>query len=125
MGSWEWGVDSVLPGIIMWADPAAHFGEEYRQEYHEGETEDRAKVLAVNESVTTPFGAFAGCVRTEDRNALDPGPRENKWHRPQVGFARGGRRRRGDGAGVGDHPLRSAARTCSGRTRTPRTAVNA
>ena len=32
-GSWQWGVKGALPGIIMWADPAAHVGESYRQEY--------------------------------------------------------------------------------------------
>ncbi|MGH7586710.1 MAG: hypothetical protein ACREMH_10715, partial [Gemmatimonadales bacterium] len=47
-GSWEWGVDGALPGIIMWADPAAHVGEEYRQEFYEGEAEDWGKVVALN-----------------------------------------------------------------------------
>jgi hypothetical protein len=26
-GSWEWGVDGALPGIIMWVDPSAHLNE--------------------------------------------------------------------------------------------------
>jgi hypothetical protein len=28
-GSWEAGVNGAEAGIIMWADPAAHLGEEY------------------------------------------------------------------------------------------------
>ena len=46
-GSWEWGVDGALPGIIMWADPADHMNEEYRQEYLKGVAEDLAKVVAL------------------------------------------------------------------------------
>lgn len=70
-GSWEWNVDGALPGIYVWADPAAHIGEEYRQEYYEGEAEDWAKVSAVNETVSVPFGTFTGCMRTEDWNGLE------------------------------------------------------
>lgn len=85
-GSWEWGVDGALPGIIMWADPAAHVGEEYRQEFYRGEAEDWGKVIATQETVQVPFGSFTGCIRTEDWNALEPGPRENKSYCPGVGF---------------------------------------
>jgi hypothetical protein len=79
-GSWEWGVDGALPGIIMWADPAAHVGEEYRQEFYEGEAEDMAKVVALNQSVTVPYGSFSGCVQTEDTTPLEPGVLENKYY---------------------------------------------
>lgn len=84
-GSWETGVDGALPGIIMWADPAAHIGEEYRQEYYEGEAEDWGKVLAVGQSISVPFGDFEGCVLTEDWDALEPGVVENKFYCPQIG----------------------------------------
>jgi hypothetical protein len=70
-GSWEWGVDGALPGVIMWANPAAHAGESYRQEYYRGEAEDWAKVLGVNESVQVPAGSFTGCLRTEEWNGLE------------------------------------------------------
>ena len=72
-GSFEAGVDGALPGIIMWADPSQHLNEEYRQEFAEGVAEDFGKVVALNESVTVPFGSFNGCIRTEDWNALEPG----------------------------------------------------
>jgi hypothetical protein len=86
-GSWEWGVDGALPGIIMWVDPAAHVGAEYRQEYYEDEAEDWGKVIATNESVSVPHGNFTQCIKTEEWNALEPGPRENKFYAPQIGFA--------------------------------------
>lgn len=70
-GSWEWGKDDALPGVIMWADPAAHMGEEYRQEFYRGQAEDWGKVIAVGETVTVRAGTFGSCVRTEDWNGLE------------------------------------------------------
>ena len=84
-GSWEWGVDGALPGIYMWADPAAHVGEEYRQEFYRGEAEDFAKVVALDQNVTVPHGSFSGCIQTEDWNALDLTAREYKFYCPDVG----------------------------------------
>jgi hypothetical protein len=83
-GSWAAGVDGALPGVAMWADPAAHLGQEYRQEFYKGKAEDWGKVVAVNESVSVPAGSFTGCVKTEDWNALEPGPLENKYYCPQA-----------------------------------------
>jgi hypothetical protein len=85
-GSWEWGVRGALPGVIMWAEPGAHIGEGYRQEFARGEAEDFGKVLAVGESVTVPAGNYTGCVRTEDWNHLEPGPIEHKVYCPGVGL---------------------------------------
>ncbi|HEX7337616.1 MAG TPA: hypothetical protein VF252_10450 [Gemmatimonadales bacterium] len=84
-GSWEWGVNGALPGIIMWADPAAHVGEEYRQEFARGEAEDFGKVVALDQSVTVPHGGFTGCLKTEDWNGLEPAVREYKYYCPVVG----------------------------------------
>jgi hypothetical protein len=84
-GSWETGVDGAKPGIIMWGDPAAHLGEEYRQEFYEGEAEDWGKVVALGQSVVVPYGSFTGCIVTEDRNGLEPGSLENKSYCPGIG----------------------------------------
>lgn len=87
-GSWEAGVDGAKPGIIMWGDPAAHIGEEYRQEFAPGDAEDWGKVLAVNQSAQVPAGSFTGCVRTEDWDGLEGRSQslENKWYCPNVGL---------------------------------------
>jgi hypothetical protein len=95
-GSWEAGVNGAQAGIIMWADPGAHIGEEYRQEFAEGEAEDAGKVIAVGESVTVPFGSFTGCLKTADRNLLESGSTENKYYCPEVGT-------------VLEHPVQSPA----------------
>jgi hypothetical protein len=85
-GSWEAGVEGAQAGIIMWADPSAHIGEEYRQEFAPDVAEDLGKVVAVNETVDVPYGSLTGCVKTEDRNALEPGVLENKFYCPEVGL---------------------------------------
>jgi len=87
-GSWEWGVSGALPGIIMWSDPAAHLGKEYRQEYLKGQAEDWSKVASTGQSVTVPFGSFTGCVTTEEWNALKPNePHALKSFCPGLGLA--------------------------------------
>jgi hypothetical protein len=88
-GSWEWNVDGALPGIYMWANPGAHVGEEYRQEYYEDEAEDWGKLVALNQTVTVPFGSFTGCIVTEDWNAVEGRSQtlENKSYCPGIGVA--------------------------------------
>ena len=78
-GSWEWGVDGALPGVIMWADPSAHMSEEYRQEYSKGVAEDLAIVAGVNASVSVPAGNYTGCLETRERSALESGSTELKF----------------------------------------------
>ena len=85
-GSWEAGVNGAQAGIIMWADPAAHVDQEYRQEFVAGEAEDIATVVSLGESVTVPFGGFTDCIKTEDRNPLETGAVENKFYCPGVGL---------------------------------------
>lgn len=85
-GSWEWGVDGALPGIIMWADPSAHLNEEYYQEYYLGRAEDKGQVLSVNESVTVPFNSFENVVKTFDFSALEPNLKEHKFYAAGIGL---------------------------------------
>ncbi|HET6617060.1 MAG TPA: hypothetical protein VFH69_04555 [Gemmatimonadota bacterium] len=83
-GSWEAGVDGAKAGIIMKADPQV--GDRYYQEFYIGEAEDEGEVIAVNQSVTVPFGEFSGCVRTADFTRLEPDQLENKVYCPGVGL---------------------------------------
>jgi hypothetical protein len=85
-GSWEWGVDGALPGVIMWADPAAHFGEDYRQEFYQGVAEDWARALGTDREVSVPAGDFTGCLETEDWNGLESGGAERKFYCPGTGL---------------------------------------
>src|SRR3954468_20200320 len=47
-GSWEAGVNGACAGIAMWADPKAHIGEIYYQEFLKGTAEDQAQVVNTN-----------------------------------------------------------------------------
>jgi len=83
-GSWEAGVDGAKPGIVMKADPQV--GETYRQEFLLGEAEDIGKVLAFNQEVMVPFGAFGGCLQTQDTSPLEPDALEHKYYAPGLGL---------------------------------------
>jgi hypothetical protein len=82
-GSWEAGVDGALAGILLPADPQV--GMSYRQEYYEGEAEDRAKVVSVDEHAVVPYGTFDGVLKTEDTTPLEPGLVERKYYVKNVG----------------------------------------
>lgn len=86
-GSWRAGKDGAVQGIIM---PAAPFvGQAYQQEFAPGIAEDKAEVVALNESVSTPAGDFTGCLKTKDINPLDTPPLvEFKFYCPGVGVVR-------------------------------------
>jgi hypothetical protein len=82
-GSWEYGTDGALPGIVMLADPAP--GDAYRQEYYPGEAEDLGRVLRVDETKAVATGEYTDVVVTEDWNPLDPETIENKYYAAGVG----------------------------------------
>lgn len=67
-GAWLSGVDGALPGI--WLTANAGVSDEYRQEYDPGKAEDMARVVALDETVETPLGTFAGCQKTFEWSPL-------------------------------------------------------
>jgi len=83
-GAWEAGVDSALPGVIMLGKPTV--GSSYRQEYAQGEAEDLAEVVAVDETVEVPAGSFTGCVKTRDLSLVDRSAEAFKYYCPGVGL---------------------------------------
>ena len=88
VGSWEAGVNDAKPGLVMWADPAAHIGEAYRQEYLPGVAEDMGKVLSAHTSAAVPYRTYRDCVETEDTTPLEPEARERKYYCRGVGMVR-------------------------------------
>lgn len=87
-GSFEWGVDGALPGIVMFADPSAHINETYKQELYIGEAEDTATLLQVNNSLTVPYGSFSNVVKTFEFTPLEPFVREHKFYAADIGFVK-------------------------------------
>jgi hypothetical protein len=83
-GSWEAGVNGAKPGIVMLNDPLV--GLTYRQESYKGHAEDAGAVVALNRTVTVPYGTFRGCVQTRNWSNVDRAENEYKYYCPQVGF---------------------------------------
>ena len=83
-GSWEWGVDGALPGIIMPGNPTVD-GQAYYQEFYVGEAEDAGEVIETGLTVTVPAGTWDDCIRTRDFSTLDPELEETKDYCPGVG----------------------------------------
>jgi hypothetical protein len=79
-GSWLAGQSCARPGIVMKGRPTV--GERYRQEYLEGEAEDEAEVVGLDETVTVPYARLSGCVKTREFTRLAPGDLENKYYCP-------------------------------------------
>ena len=84
-GSFEAGVDGAQPGIAMPANPEP--GMSYRQEYYEGEAEDKGAVVTVGEEqVQVPFGFFdKNVLMTRDLVPTEPKVQELKFYAPNVG----------------------------------------
>ena len=59
----------------------------FEQEKAPGVVEDQSKVVALDQTVTTPAGSFSGCIKTEDFSPLDNAT-EFKFYCPNVGFVR-------------------------------------
>jgi|CXWL01.1.fsa_nt_gi uncharacterized membrane protein YkoI len=83
-GAWEAGINGALPGIVMKAKPRV--GDTYYQEYLKGEAEDKAEILAINETVAVPYGTFIGCIKTFDYTALDQNSLEHKYYCKETGW---------------------------------------
>jgi hypothetical protein len=94
-GSWEYGTDGALPGIVMLADPSV--GDAYRQEFFEGEAEDMGEVLQAGATVEIGLGTYDDVVVTEDWNPLEPDVVEQKSYAPGVGVIREEKTAGGDG----------------------------
>lgn len=84
-GQWLAGEGDNQPGIFMPANPQVE--DEFEQERAPGIAEDRSKVVAVDQTVTTPAGTFSSCIKTEDFDPLG-GVTEFKYYCSGVGLVR-------------------------------------
>jgi len=82
-GSFEAGVDGAEAGIIMPADPQG--GMAYREEYYEGEAEDRAEVLSTDEQTQVATGHYTDVLMTKNLVPLEPKVSEYKFYAKGVG----------------------------------------
>jgi hypothetical protein len=82
-GSWEAGVDGALPGFVMEANPQV--GDNYYQEFLQGEAVDQAEVVSTNDSVSIGLGDYQNVLKTRDFTQLEPDAFEFKYYAPGVG----------------------------------------
>jgi hypothetical protein len=94
-GSWRAGENGAEPGLIMLADPDV--GLRYRQEHARGVAEDRARIIRRHASVHVEYGNFRNCLETEETTPLEPGAREFKFYKRNVGLVLESERRNGGG----------------------------
>ena len=85
-GSWKAGKHGAKPGIVMEAQPQV--GDTYFQERARDVAEDQAEVLALDVSVTVPYGQFANCLEIKEWTNLEPGVVENKDYARGVGMVK-------------------------------------
>lgn len=72
------------PGIIM---PGVYLlGSRYYQEIAPGVAMDRAEIISISETYTTPAGSFTNCLKTEETSRLNPKEREYKHYAPGIGL---------------------------------------
>jgi hypothetical protein len=82
-GSFRAGINGDKPGIIVKAHPAV--GDYFRQEFVLGQGEDVEDVIALDESVTVPYGTFNHCVKVQETTALEPGTLVHDFYAPGIG----------------------------------------
>jgi hypothetical protein len=85
VGTWKWGVEGALPGIVMPATPTVD-GQPVYEEYLPGEAEDAGEVIELNVHVDVAAGSFDGCVKTEETSTLELTVVEHKYYCPGVGL---------------------------------------
>jgi hypothetical protein len=71
-------VNGAQPGVYLQARP--QIGRWFRQEWSQGQAEDRFRALSTSASVTVRYGSFHHALRTEERTDLEPGVVDNKYY---------------------------------------------
>jgi hypothetical protein len=83
-GSWRAGREGAFAGIQVPAAPA--IGDAWRMEFLLGAAEDVARVVAVEQGVKVPAGAFEHCVAVQEWSPLDVRELVLKYYAPNVGM---------------------------------------
>jgi hypothetical protein len=82
-GSWLSGVNGARFGLIMPGTPL--LGARYQQEVAPKVALDRAEIVSLNETLTTPAGKFQQCLKTEETSGLER-VKEHKLYAPGIGL---------------------------------------
>ena len=83
-GTWHAGVNGNKPGLIMPGTPKV--GMRYYQEIAPGVAMDRAEIVSLTETCTTPAGTFSRCMKVKEGSAIEIFAKEYKYHAPGIGL---------------------------------------
>lgn len=83
-GAWRAGVAGARFGLMMPAEPSP--GARYYQEVAPGIAMDRAEVVALDATLATPAGRYAGLLKIEETTPLEPGAKEFKYYARGIGL---------------------------------------
>jgi hypothetical protein len=82
-GAWRHGSNSARFGLMMPGTPTV--GMRFYQELAPRVAMDRAEIVSMNETLTTPAGTFTKCLKTRESTPLESGS-EYKIYAPGVGL---------------------------------------
>jgi hypothetical protein len=103
--SWQAGLNGAKPGRVMPGRPQDYMEKEFQYDFVPAVSESRARVLALNQSVTVAGGSFSGCVKLKVFSTREPGKEEHMVFAPGIGLVlseslpAGGRRQELTGTG--------------------------
>ncbi|MGQ0654507.1 MAG: TapB family protein [Betaproteobacteria bacterium] len=83
-GSWLAGVKGNKPGLMMPGAPKAK--QRYYQEIAPGVAMDRAEIVSLNETCSTPAGTFQRCLKIKEGSAMNIFAKEYKYYAPGIGL---------------------------------------
>jgi hypothetical protein len=87
-GAWLSGVKGAKFGLMM---PGTQILRgRYHQETAPGQAMDRAEIVSISETVTTPAGEFKNCLKVEETTPLEPTNIGYKYYAPGIGLVRDG-----------------------------------
>jgi hypothetical protein len=85
-GSWRSGVNGAKFGLMLPARPQV--GQRFYQELAPKIAMDRAEIVSITTTVSTPAGKFEKCVHIAETNPLEKGKTDHKWFAPGVGMVK-------------------------------------
>lgn len=85
-GAWLAGEGGARYGLVMPGTPRV--GQRFYQEFAPGVAMDRSEIVSLSETMRTPRGVFARCLKTKETTPLHPDEVEYKWYAPGIGLIR-------------------------------------
>jgi hypothetical protein len=87
-GAWLAGTDKAKFGLMTPGLPLLK--ARFYQEIAPGKAMDRAEIVSMHETISTPAGDFKNCLKVEETTPLEPDEKEHKYYAAGVGLVQEG-----------------------------------